>query len=246
MSYVDLIVKYLSGDLSEEESRAFESRLESDAGLRAAFEEQSAAYELIRQQLQRRDQEDFKKKLAEAMDPDVPFSAPEKPGRRLWWIPPAIACLLALVLILFLPKPGNEHLFSRYHHPSSDPLVLAYYQETRGITEPGISHYRQGNYTKAMDLLALRISQEQDNKMLKLYYLLSALEEDREQEALRRSEPEPESSMDLLDQSIRWYSALAQIKSGRRAEALKLLKPLTDQAGSYQADAIKLEKVLLK
>ena len=246
MSYVDLIIKYLSGDLSSEESRAFEGRLESDAGLKAAFEEQSAAYDLIREQLQKRDQQAFEKKLAEAMGPTVPISAPGKTLKRLWWIVPAIACFLAIVLILFLQKPGNERLFSRYHDPAGDPLVLAYYQQTRGKTEPGINHYRQGDYELAMDLLAVRISEEQENKLIQLYYLLAAIESDREQEALRLIEPETALPLDLLDQSIRWYSVLALLKSDRRAEALKLLKPLTDQAGSYQADALKLKKVLLK
>jgi hypothetical protein len=246
MSYVDLIIKYLSGDLSSEESRAFESRLESDAGLKAAFEEQSAAYQLIREQLQKRDQEVFERKLAEAMDPHVPFASSEKPLQRLWWIPPAIAGLLALVLILFLHRPGNERLFYRYYDPASDPLVLAYYQDTRGNTEPGINHYRQGNFEKAMDLLAVRISEEKENKLFQLYFLLSALELDREQEAIPVIELETAPFQDLLEQSIRWYTVLALIKSERRDEAFKLLKPLTDQAGSYQADALRLEKVLLK
>ena len=161
MSYVDLIIKYLSGDLSSEDSRAFESRLESDAGLKAAFEEQSAAFDLIREQLQKRDQQAFEKKLSEAMSPTLPLTARRKPARGLWWIPPAIACLLAIVLLLFVQKPGNERLYSRYHDPAGDPLVMAYYQQTRGKTEPGIRHYRQGDYEQAMDLLAVRISEEQ-------------------------------------------------------------------------------------
>lgn len=246
MSYVDLIVKYLSGDLSTEESRAFESRLESDAGLKAAYEEQSVAYQMIREQLQKRDQEAFEKKLAEVMGPGVPFSGAGKPLRRLWWIPPAVAGLLALVLILFFYQPGNERLFSRYHHPGSDPHVLAFYQETRGKTEPGINLYRLGKYERAMDLLALRIAEDQENKLLQLYFLLSALEVDREQEAMRLIDLQTGPSMDLMDQSIRWYSVLALIKSDHRDEALKLLKPLADQTGSYQAEALRLEKVLLK
>ena len=53
-------------------------------------------------------------------------------------------------------------------------------------------------------------------------------------------------SLELLDQSITWYSALALIKSDRREAAQEKLHPLTEQQGPYQNDAIKLEKVLLK
>ena len=169
MSYVDLIIKYLSGDLSREESRAFEKELESNAELKTAFEEHSAAFELIRNQLQRRDQEVFKAKLKEAMSETIPLTVPSKPGRRLWYIPPAIACFLALILIIFLSQPGNERVLARYHHPEKDPLVLSYYQQTRGETEPGITQYRLGNHEKAMGLLSQRVYQEKDNKLILLY-----------------------------------------------------------------------------
>ena len=238
MSYVDLIIKYLSGDLSRDESRAFEKELESNAELKAAFKERSAAYRLIRNQLQKRDQEAFESKLEEAMNPGK---------RRSWWyIPPAVACVLALVLIIFTGQPDNTRLISRFHHPAKDPYVLAYYQDTRGRDEPGIKQYRQGNYHMAMDLLSVRFLEEKDNKLILLYYLLSSMELDRQQEVLEQIDPDNNSGPDLLDQSISWYMALAFIKSDRREKALRLLHPLGLLEGYYQSDAIKLEKLLLK
>ena len=238
MSYVDLIIRYLSGDLSSNESRAFEKELESNAELKAAFEEQSVAYRLIRDQLQKRDQEDFESKLAEAMK--------TRKQRAWWYIPPAVACILAIVLILLPAQPGNSRLIGRFHHPARDPLVLVYYQDTRGKNENGIRQYQQGNYQVAMDLLSERLSEEQDNKLILLYYLLSSMELDRQQEVLEMISLEDASGPDLLDQSISWYLALAFIKSDRRDEALRVLHPLSQLEGYYQSDAIKLEKLLLK
>ena len=246
MSYVDLIIKYLSGDLSREESGAFERELESNDELKAAFEEHSAAYELIRNQLQRQDQEVFKAKLKEAMRDNIPLAVPRKPGRRLWYLPPAIACFLALILIIFISRPGNERVLARYHHPEKDPLILSYYQQTRGETEPGITQYRLGDYERAMELLSLRVFQEKDNKLILLYYLLSAMELDQQQEVLKLIRLELAFPPDLLDQSISWYTALALIKSDKREEALIRLHSLTEHEGPYQSDAIRLEKVLLK
>lgn len=247
MSYVDLIIKYLSGDLSREETISFEKELEYNDELKEAFEEQSAAFELIRDQLQKRDLKAFKEKLAEAMSHDAPVSVSPKAGLRSWWfIPPAVACSLAILLILFLSHPGNERVLSRYHHPSKDPVVLAFYQDTRGEPEPGIFHYLHGNYALAMELLLVRLTEESENKLFLLYYLLSAMELDRQLEALELVSMEHPVSLDLLDQSISWYSALALIKSDRREAALEKLHPLTGQQGPYQNDAIKMEKVLLK
>lgn len=246
MSYVDLIIKYLSGDLSQEESRSFEKELESNDALRETFEEHSAAFELIRNQLQRRDLEAFKTKLAEAMSEDAPNKMPRKPGRRLWFLPPAIACFLALILIVFLGRPGNERVLARYYHPDKDPFVLACYQETRGGIEPGITQYRQGNFATALDQLSARNSEEEDNKMILLYYLLTAIELDRQEEVLDLVRLEGADPPDLLEQSLSWYSAMGLIKSDRREAALKMLQALIQQEGPYQSDAIKLEKVLLK
>ena len=247
MSYVDLIIKYLSGDLSREETSSFEKELEYNDELREAFEEQSAAFELIRDQLQKRDQKAFKEKLAEAMSHDAPVTASRKVGIRHWWlIPPAVACSLAILLILLLSHPGNERILSGYHHPSKDRVVLAFYQDTRGESEYGIIQYRHGNYAIAMELLSARIAEESDNKLFQLYYLLSSMELDRQLEALELISLEYPASLDLLDQSLSWYSALALVKSDRREAALEKLHPLTEQQGPYQNDAIKLEKVLLK
>jgi hypothetical protein len=247
MSYVDLIIKYLSGDLSREETTSFEKELEYNDELKEAFEEQSAAFELIRDQLQKRDHKAFREKLAEAMSHDTPVTASRKAGLRSWWfIPPAVACSLAIVLILLLSNPGNERVLTRYHHPSKDPVVLAINQDTRGESESGIIQYRHCNYATAMELLSARIAEESDNKLFQLYYLLSSMELDRQQEALELISLEYPVSQDLLDQSLSWYSALALIKSDRREAALEKLHPLTEQQGPYQNDAIKLEKVLLK
>ena len=247
MSYVDLIIKYLSGDLSREDSTSFEKKLESNDELKEAFEEHSAAFELIRDQLQKRDRKAFKAKLLEAMSHDAPITAARKSrfGTR-WYIPSAVACALAIILVLLLSHPGNERILSRYHHPTKDPVVLAYYQDTRGEPEAGIIQYRQGNYAISMNLLSVRVIEERDNKLILLYYLLSAMELDRQQEVLGLVNAGHPAPLDLLDQSISWYSALALIKSDRREAALEKILPLTEQEGPYHSDAIKLRKVLLK
>ncbi len=247
MSYVDLIIKYLSGDLSREETKAFEKELESNDALKEALEEQSAAYDLIRDQLQKRDLGAFRAKLQEVMSHDGPVSASRKTSLRSWWfIPPAVACSLALVLILLMNQQGNERIFSRYYHPAKDPVLLAYNQDTRGLSEPGITQYYQGNYTRSMDLLSTRITREKNNKRIMLYYLLSAMELDRQQEVWEHIKVEHSTAMSIIDQSIVWYSTLAHLKSGSQEAALKQLHPLTEQEGPYQNDAIKLKKVLLK
>jgi tetratricopeptide (TPR) repeat protein len=122
--------------------------------------------------------------------------------------------------------------------------LLAFLQDTRGETEPGCIYYKEGNYEKAMES-EVRIAGE-DNRQLKLCYLLSAIELGRQDEALANIRVEKPDKMDLPDQSISWYAALAYLKSDDRESALEYIEPLTRLQGPYHLDAIRLEKLLLK
>jgi hypothetical protein len=97
-----------------------------------------------------------------------------------------------------------------------------------------------------MDLLSLRIVEETENRQLVLYYLLSAIELNRQDEIMGLVLVEDSDILDLPDQAIIWYTTLALLKSERREAALEQIHPLTRQHGPYQSDALKLEKVLLK
>ena len=247
MNYVDLILKYLSDELGPDEKRAFEGDLASNAELKKEFEEVSAAFELIRDQLQKRDELSFRQKLLEAMDHEPPPSAmPGRGLRPLWYMLMALAATVAILLAVFTMPPENQKIISRYFVPEKDPVLVAYHQDTRGVQEAGVLLYRNGNYDEAMKSLEPVLTEDPDNRILMLYYLLSAMELDREAEAL-----DPVLDLDLelaqpTDQALAWYMALALVKSNRCEEALKMLDLLVEVPGPYHSPAEKLRKLLLK
>lgn len=247
MNYVDLILKYLSGELSPEEEYSFKEELKSNEDLQKEFAELSNAYELISNQLQNRDEFAFRQKLKEAMDHEIPPSAsfPNR-MRSIWYIPMALAASLAILWMLVLNQSGNEKILSLFYAPDQDPVLLAYMQETRGEQEAGILYYRNGSYGEAMTALEEQMREDPDNKVLLLYFLLSAMELDREQEVLPLALKATLEDAYLPDQAISWYSTLALIKTDRREEAKKTLVPLTEDAGPYRSHAEKLLKLLLK
>lgn len=247
MNYVDLILKYLSGELSPEEEYSFEEELNSNDGLQKEYTEVSKAYELIKDQLQKRDEIAFRQKLLEAMDHEVaPSSSTRYRIRPLWYIPMALAASLAILWVLVLNQRGNEKILTMFYAPDQDQVLLAYMQDTRGEQEAGIVHFRNGSYGEAMKALEPRMSKEPDNKVLLLYYLLSAMELDREDEVLPRALTAKLEDGHLPDQAISWYSTLALIKADRQEEAVKTLVPLTKDTGPYRFHAEKLLKLLLK
>lgn len=247
MNYVDLILKYLSGELSPEEEDSFKEELNSNGELMKEYTEVSIAYELIRDQVQRRDAFAFRQKLQEAMNRDLPSSSSSRHRIRSWWyIPLGLAASLTILWILVWNQTGNEKILSMYYAPDQDPVLLAYMEDTRGEQEAGILYFRIGSYSEAMKALELRMSEEPGSKVLLLYYLLSAMELDRENEVLEQALAANLADAYLPDQAISWYSTLALIKTDRREEAVKRLVPLTKASGPYQPHAEKLLKLLLK
>jgi len=247
MNYVDRILKYLSGELSPDEVNSFQEDLASNAEFQKEYEEVLAAFELIRDQLQLRDELSFRQKLREAMDHEPPPSI--LPARRIrpwWYVLLAVAATLAILLVVSLGNPGNERIWSRYYAPEKDPVLLAYHQDTRGEQDAAIAQFQSGNYSEAMRMLEPMVSKAPENKGLLLYYLLSAMELNREGEVIDTVMAVDLELTHLADQALSWYGTLALIKSDRRQEAAKMLGPLLEEPGPYHSRAEKLHKLLLK
>ncbi len=246
MNYVDLILRYLSGELSQEEARDFKDELASNEELKQEFAEVSAAYDLIRDQLQHRDEQAFRQKLHSAMDRGQAPSSPRYRIRPVRYVLVALAASLALLLMVKLPPRSNERILDRYYTPGKDPFLQTLALDTRGEQETGMLLFRNHRYGEAMDLLERMWLETPENKSLLLYYLLSAMEVDREGEAMDRIQ-ELTLEADLPpDRAIAWYGSLALIKSDRRTEALEMLEPLIEVPGPYTSRAEKLKKMLLK
>ena len=108
MNYVDPILKYLSGELSPEEAKSFRENLNSNEGLKQEYEEISAAYELIRQQLIEKDELAFREKLLASMNREIQPSPSISRRNQRWWLSlAALAATLALVLLIWV-KPNAK------------------------------------------------------------------------------------------------------------------------------------------
>jgi anti-sigma factor RsiW len=126
MKRVDQIIRYLSGELTPEESRALERELPVNDKLREEFDLVSAAYRLIGDELRRRDEEAFKSSLREVMDRGMPLEDRGSGKRKQWWyfmIP--LAASIAALLVIFLPGRGHDKAYETFFNPASDPVILA-------------------------------------------------------------------------------------------------------------------------
>ncbi len=127
MNNVDLIIKYLSGDMNLEEAESFEKDLASNLVLKEEYNDVSEAYRLIKDQLQKRDVDSFKGKLLEVMEQTSPKIRNKVFRRRPgWYFVLPLAASLAILLALFLMDNGPERILSRFFNPQKDPVRPPY------------------------------------------------------------------------------------------------------------------------
>ena len=247
MENVDLFVKYLSGELNQEEIASFEKERAKNPDFREEFELVSAAYKLISDQLQERDEVDFRARLLEVMEHPVKETHAE--GRSFfkgWNVFVPLVASVAILLLVFLYPRNDNLLFSRYYHPDKDRVVNTFMQGTRGRTESGIVHYQQENYVECRKIMSELVEKDPDNLLARLFFLLASIETGQADEAIATFTSLDPGLDHQLGQAVSWYSALALLKMDHKDEALGHLRALILQTGPYQTDAIRLEKKLLK
>ena len=245
MKRVDHMIRYLSGDLNRTESEEFERELSGDRDLKEEFDRVSFTYDLIGEKIRQRDEEAFRLKLISAMDKPERV-VQRKKFRPGWYLLLPVAASVAILLAIYLMRPGPERVYSAFYTPHKDHVVTGFCQETRGEAAPALSYYRQGSYLSAFNATKDLLSNNPGSHHILLFHLLSAIELDREHEVLPMLNEAPSGPGYLPEQSLAWYHALALIKTGRTSEAMKLLHTLQVHPGPYRKDAHKLEKKLMK
>ena len=247
MSNVDLFITYLSGELNHEEAAELERKLAFDAGLKKEFDEVSRAYNLLRDQLRKRDEHAFRSRLLEVMERSDPVREIKGPFRRsLWYFLLPVAAVLAVLLVVMVTHGDRDRILSRFYHPDRDPVLLAFNQVTRGESERGVAYFREGRFKECMDETKQQLEVDPDNQLALLYYLLASIEMEMEELGLHQYARAAVDADHQLGQSVIWYSSLAMIKAGRGSEAADNLEFLLVLPGPYHSDAIRLQKVLLK
>lgn len=248
MKYVDLIIRYLSGDLNEDDARAFRDELERDSVLREEYEQVSAAHRLIRNQMEREDLEQFRSKLTEVMEKPAARSTGKKNGRRnsgkKWTFLLSVAAALAVLVAVWTFRENEDRVFSRFYSPDDDPVVLACSQDPRGSMQMGIVLYNQGRFASSREIMEERLEREPSDQLALLYYLLTSIELGLEEEAIdavKESRVQPDHP---LGRSISWYAGMACIRSGKYDDAAAYLVPLKERSGPYQKKAGRLIKRL--
>jgi FimV-like protein len=243
----ELIEKYISDQLSEDEKKAFEQRLQEET----ALAEEVALHRHLHTGIRTAGRIRLLHQLAADDEQMAPYHPPaqiipftEAVRKRFYWAAAAVILfLIPLYLILdYNQRSRSDDLFAQYFTP---------YQETdvdRGSSDPlsaALSQYQKKNYAQALPMLeGIRGSEAlQDTTLFIKGNVHLAL--DQITEAIDCFSTVTSQPGNDYYQEAQWYLALAYLKSKDLSKAKKLLRDIRKEDDHpYQEKAQQLLKDL--
>lgn len=237
MSEQDLhmIERFIAHEMTTEEAKNFEHRMEQDTALRKEVE----AYELALFAIREEKKAELKQKFISLEE----LNKLHKPETRLipMWIKVAVSAA-AIFLILFLtrntwatypetltPEEQNQIFadnFSVYRDETMNPNVRGGDEDTSALIKFQTAFWN-GNYASALTLYDSLSSGLQQSDRLRFFKANMLLETNRYDEALVILNELLQDPEFIYADDVTWTIALIHLRSGEVKEGIHLLKMLT-------------------
>lgn len=169
----------------------------------------------------------------------VPSSAPEKSGYKLWYAVAAAVLILVIAGGIWQSMnraPEFEDYFSHFNQ------LLSFRGDGQSLSARGIEAYSRRNYEEAFELLGSLDNSEISDE-LSFYLAVSALGSGHVEEAIAVFERLGTAKNNKYYQQTRWYLALAYWQNGQVDEAIKALESIKEGQHEH-AKAVELIKRL--
>lgn len=164
-----------------------------------------------------------------------------------------IICALsaaAVLTILFtfktlLPDKNPEALFSEYYTPfeAVAPVTRSSNPDQNTATFEGITYYKQGNYTKAIEKFNELISSDPSAVTPAFFAGITEMELNNFPEAVILLSKVSSVSSEYRNEAL-WYLGLSYLKTGNKPEAASCFEKLSGNPGYYNQRALKILKSL--
>lgn len=236
---IEIIDRYLNGELAEQERLQFEAEMEGNAELQSAVEEHMKSLAIAK--------ELGKAQWKEQMSSRFVEDAPVVRGLSRRMIYALAACVLALLIIggLWFVQNKNELSPEKWMALQVEvppaPEIKSTDQDLQ-LAEAYLA-YNQTQYQEALDKMSI-LENEVDGsrkvelsffKGMSLFYL--------------NQYPEAQQNFGKITsgpyvEMAEWYKALSLVKEDRKLDALRALALIEDQGGFYKAKAAELIQLL--
>lgn len=241
MSYFDKIKQYLSGELSAEDKYTFELEMENDPFLKEAVD----GFELLHD-----DNHSFPLSEAsitdgviinKAVGKSVPLQTNDTIARKSSSRLLAMAAIVVgIALVLWFLTQSNKQqtlntdaIYAGYYKPLTHPDALV--RGENNNASPAVEAYEKEDYFEAVNIYRKLVDADSNNVKNKLFLGISYMSTNQPQKAIATLSTLLESQEYYHD--IRWYLALAYLKTKQIDHAEKLFSQLAKEDNFYQENA---------
>jgi len=253
---IELIERYLLGELGEKEAEIIDQRIKTD---KKFAEEVNFMKDIIgaskkegRNQLKERlktVEKDVVNGIEDAVDEEMGMKAGGK-GKtsflvidKWMYYAAAMAAVIVAGVFILIPDNTNKQLYGEFFQPYPNEIV----PYTRGQQVPekfehlnaleynsivqAMKYYERDNYTEALKLFEANVEQSEKNAGLILYKSICQLETGKEEQAIENFKFILALTNPPLEKQAEWYLALAYLKTNQTSKANKLLEKIRDEKG---------------
>lgn len=241
MNKEELVERYFSGILSEDEARRLQKELQKDAAFSEAFELEKE----LQAVLVSKGKNDLKSRLSHLEAEKYPKDQSSQGSNWLRYVAAAVIVIgLSIFGALYMGNNATpEELYTENFEPYRNiiaPVVRGGNAES--LLEKSFAAYERGNFEQAEEAFETLYEASGDRYLL-FYRGNALLALDRVEEAITVFESHQETQDNFYYKS-RWYLALAYLKHNKPQMALTLLKEQVSQkAFNYRVAETLLSKL---
>lgn len=247
---LDIIEKYINGDLEQDEKSLVDRRLETDDSFQQTFLEYRDAILGVRQLFHN----ELKDTISQWSNELPRLEKEEKVadrsiGMRSWWWAAAAIFLISLVcaqiFTQFASVPAQQDLFAQHFEPYEDIISVRGQNSAEALLHSGMAYYSSEDYAKAAQQLEEYIQVNPDESSARLYLAISYLSLDQLVFAQQHFSNLISRQHPNFSQPAQWFLSLCFLKQGDEKEAISQLEKIKKQPQHpYQKDAVTLLKDL--
>lgn len=246
----ELIERYLHGGMATEEREDFERQMQNDATL----QEEVFLHKALDEDLPGEQELDFQKKLEQANQSWKRPDSSKDGARIISFRFMAVAAILILLVgavfftdIFKTSATDPQDLFASNFEPYQMILNTRSGQDLLGDQQAQLNEaleaYAQKEYSKAASIFEDLKSENADQELYELYAAVSRLAAGQAVTAVEKLQKLQSESSPSLRQQVRWYLALAYIKSEQLEQAKTELKKISKDDFKYSEAADILEEL---
>lgn len=235
-NFEEFIHDYLDNELPVEEKRAFEEELQKNPDLKEELELQKRLREVVMKR-HHPDALRLRENLQKAEDEYRNETKSKRIGSGTWTL-----LIAACLLVFFLINPFKNSDNTLYQLPEMhSEIVRGDAQEKAVRYEEAVVYYKEGEFSKARQVLATLLESDPENAQLQFYLAMTYYGEKAWKESAKELKP-LSSGKSVFKEEALYYRAISQYRLGEKEEAFNTLDKIAPQS-VYYAKVKKLKKM---